>query len=467
MNSTDKPIASPAVGLREESDGWAVLFHRETAASVGINPVGVAIWKLLEGRCSVEQIAAELRDNFSGVPGSAPEEIGAFVDQLAELGFVGGELGGSRMETGPTEEPGVMDTPAAVQIMITARCNLNCRYCSFFGDSSVTYQDLPAGEWLKFFKELGRCGVDVVLLSGGETFIREDLPQLLDGIVENGMRFGIVSNGGLIDDRIAAHMAATGGCNHVMVSVDGSCPETHDAFRGRGAFDGAIRGIRILQRHGLRVLPKMVVHRKNVHDLEAAARLLLEELQLPEIAMSNAYAFGRCRINPEEVLLTVAEREAAMATLSTLSEKYDGHIYGGSAPLTEGRGWQLMEEARQQGRPAFPDGGRLTGCRCVNDKSVVFSDGTMVPCPVLRHMVLGRINRDSLTEVWRHSPLLDRLRRRRKIPLTDFAFCAGCDYIPYCTGNCPAPVYARTGTVDHPSPEGCLRRYLAEGGRLP
>ena len=214
-------------------------------------------------------------------------------------------------------------------------------------------------------------------------------------------------------------------------------------------------------------MARMVIHRRNASDLEAAACFLLEELRLPEIFMTAAHAYGRGCLNPEEVLLTTPEREAAMATLLALSEKYDGRIHAYSGPLAEGRGWRLMEEARQQGRPAFPEGGRLTGCSCMNDAITVLSDGTMVPCTRLTKMPLGRINRDSLADVWRNSPLLDRLRRRRSIPLTDFAFCAGCGYAPYCTGNCPALVYARTGEVDHPSPAGCLRRYLAEGGRLP
>ena len=152
-----------------------------------------------------------------------------------------------------------------------------------------------------------------------------------------------------------------------------------------------------------------------------------------------------------------------MAALLGLCGKYGDRIDADPDPLA----WWCMEEARQQGRPAFPDSGRLTGCGCMDRQYSVFSDGTMIPCCRLKHMVLGRINRDSITDVWRHNPLLDRLRRRRTIPLTDFALCAGCDYVPYCKGDCPAPVFARTGEVDHPDPEACLRRYLAEGGRLP
>lgn len=89
MKLGDRPLANPDVVLREEYDDWAVLFDPETANAVGINPVGVFIWRLLDGRNSVEQIAARVADGFDEVPGSAPEEVRAFVERLAAGGFVG------------------------------------------------------------------------------------------------------------------------------------------------------------------------------------------------------------------------------------------------------------------------------------------------------------------------------------------------------------------------------------------
>ena len=92
MRSSDKPIANPVVVLREEFDDWAVLFNPDTAGAAGINPVGVAVWKLMDGRRSLEEIVAEIRERFSEVPDAATEEVAAFVKDLADKGFVGYEL---------------------------------------------------------------------------------------------------------------------------------------------------------------------------------------------------------------------------------------------------------------------------------------------------------------------------------------------------------------------------------------
>ncbi|TFH33417.1 MAG: radical SAM protein, partial [Anaerolineales bacterium] len=79
----------------------------------------------------------------------------------------------------------VMRMPRNVDVEITARCNLRCRYCYFFNNPEVEYRDLPTEKWLTFFDELGRSGVMRLTLAGGEPFIREDLPELWEGIVRN------------------------------------------------------------------------------------------------------------------------------------------------------------------------------------------------------------------------------------------------------------------------------------------
>ena len=89
MEQTDKPVANPIVMLREEFDDWAVLYHPDTAEVVGINPVGAAVWKRMDGKSSLEQIVAEIGTSFEDTPETAREEIARFVDRLAERGFVG------------------------------------------------------------------------------------------------------------------------------------------------------------------------------------------------------------------------------------------------------------------------------------------------------------------------------------------------------------------------------------------
>jgi SynChlorMet cassette protein ScmD len=93
MTGARKAFANPVVVLREEFDDWAVLYNPDTAAASGINPVGVAIFKLLDGRHTLEQIVEAVRGEFSGAPEGIEGEVCAFVEGLVAKGYAGYEAG--------------------------------------------------------------------------------------------------------------------------------------------------------------------------------------------------------------------------------------------------------------------------------------------------------------------------------------------------------------------------------------
>ena len=175
----------------------------------------------------------------------------------------------------------VMRSPFSVEVAITGKCNLRCLYCFHFTSALDVPQDLPTEEWLTFFEELGRLAVLSVTLEGGEPFIRPDLPEIIEGIVKNRLRFEILSNGTLITDDIAAFLASTRRCNSVQVSIDGSKPETHDACRGKDNFYKATKGIEHLQRHGVKVSVRVTINRFNLEDLPEVARFLVGVSEKP------------------------------------------------------------------------------------------------------------------------------------------------------------------------------------------
>ena len=196
-------------------------------------------------------------------------------------------------------------------------------------------------------------------LCGGEPFVRDDLKEIIEGIVRNRMRFEILSNGTLITDEMAAFLASTRRCDGIQVSINGSVPITHDSCRGKGTFRKAMNGIKNLQKYKLPVTVRVTIHRSNVHDLENVARLLLEEVGLPGFSTNSASHLGLCRKNAEMVQLTVEERVLAMETLLRLTAKYDGRINAAAGPLAEGRAWLAMEQTRRwhgDARTGIPDG---------------------------------------------------------------------------------------------------------------
>lgn len=103
MEDNGKPIANPYVVLREEFDDWAVLFNPDDDCGFGLSPAGVYVWKLLDGRHSIDDVFEEIRKHAVGVPEGAREHIRAFVEELVTQGLAAlgdsGSYGGKSVRT--------------------------------------------------------------------------------------------------------------------------------------------------------------------------------------------------------------------------------------------------------------------------------------------------------------------------------------------------------------------------------
>jgi len=360
----------------------------------------------------------------------------------------------------------VMTSPRSLDLEITSRCNARCRYCYYMNNMGVTYQDLPTQRWLDLFQEAGEAAVMSVCFAGGEPFIREDIFELIEGVVRNRMRFQILTNGRLVDREVAKRLKATGRLNSIQVSLDGSRAEVHDSMRGKGSFEPALKAIQVLKEAGLPLTVRITIHAQNVDDLPAVAHLLLDEIGLPSFSTNSVSSLGTHAKYGDDMFLTPALRLRAMHVLAELDAKYNGRIEASAGPLADWKMFHELEAARQSGQPVAGRG-CLVGCGCIFSRVAIRADGAYVPCVMLPQMILGHIGVDPLVEVWQNPPLFHSLRARIHIPLDSFEHCQGCEYVQSCTGNCAGTSLSLVGGANRPSPEACLRNFqreLAEEG---
>jgi len=324
---------------------------------------------------------------------------------------------------------------------------------------------LPTAEWLAFFAELGRLPTRNVTLSGGEVFLRPDLWDLIDGIVEHGLRYSILTNGSRLDRRTVQRFDESRRrvrLDSIQVSLDGSTARVHERTRGAGTFGPAVRALRLLHDAGLPVTCRVTVNRHNVGDLANIAGFLLDNVGLRSFGTNEATPQGRGFVNRDEVTLRPEQRVQAMRTLSALARRYPGRVLAMAGPLAQARVFAAMRAARA-GRAAAPPGaGRLTACGCVFARMAVLHDGAMVPCSLLPHLHMGRINRDSVSRVWRGHRYLQALRNRRAIALARVPGCETCEWARVCNGGCPALACELTGHTNRANPLDCYRLFLQE-----
>jgi SynChlorMet cassette radical SAM/SPASM protein ScmE len=326
--------------------------------------------------------------------------------------------------------------------------------------------DLPTAQWLSFFEEMGHLAVREVCLSGGEIFTRSDIWDIIDGLIDHRMRYSILTNGTLVTE--ALPRAFEKGkrrtrLNSIQVSIDGSCAEIHDKSRGKGSFDRALRGLRLLRRADLPVTSRVTVNRHNVDDLEDIARLLLDDVGLAAFGTNDAMPIGAGCENRDGITLEPRQRVKAMTTLSRLAERYNGRVTGLAGPLANWQRYKDMEHARATGEKSTTwEMGHLTACGCMFSKLAVHHDGVITPCNMLSKLELGRINIDSLKAIWQSHPVVEALRERRKIPMSQVPGCKDCLWTPYCNGSCPGLAYEMTGDFNRANPHDCYRRFLEE-----
>lgn len=362
--------------------------------------------------------------------------------------------------------PRPLSAPVSMDLSITGRCNLTCRYC-FYADEMTSRDDLSTDEWKLAFEKLGEARVMRVVLTGGEVFTRPDLFQLIDTLIANRMRYSILTNGTLIDEDTADSFMKGKRVlrlDSVQVSVDGSTAEVHDRSRP-GSFHGAVRGLELLKDRGLPVTARVTVSKHNMDDLEGIARLLLDRLGLPAFSICDASPIGTGCTFERELALDHRDTLKAGLKMEELLERYPGRITASAGPLARLRAYRTLETARSTGKMA---GGFRMGCfsACggVFEKAAVLHDGTVVPCSILHDLRLGNILTDDLLDLWRNSPVMNALRRRYRLPLSTVPECSDCPWVEYCNGGCPGIVQQMQGTFLRPDWRACYRDFLLENG---
>jgi len=133
-------------------------------------------------------------------------------------------------------------SPAYVQFYVTARCNLACVQCNIIY-ANADVEEVTTEQCRKIAENLAKIGTSVVLLTGGEPFVRKDLPEICRAFLENGIHPRIQTNG--LATRAQLEAVAKAGVRDVSISLDSLEPGTQDAING-GFDDSWTRALRAM-----------------------------------------------------------------------------------------------------------------------------------------------------------------------------------------------------------------------------
>ncbi len=363
---------------------------------------------------------------------------------------------------GSRGRPGIADfdfaaSPFVVIWETTRACDLACRHCRA---EAVPYRrpdELSTDEAKAMLRKVREFGKVVFVLSGGDCLKRPDTFELIEYGFQLGLRMAVTPATTPLATPEAIRKFKDSGISRLAVSLDGSTPEIHDAFRRvDGSFDWGIRILEECRRIGLSTQVNTVIANHNIDDFDNLAALM-ERLGIVFWEVFFLVPMGRAK--PGDVA-SAESFERIFNRMYDLSKTAPFDIKATAAPQYSRVIMQRQVAERRTGdRAEAPD--VLTGgvmfslsdgigrARSVNDGDgfmFISHVGEIMPSGFLP-IPAGNVRTDDLVQVYREAPLFRALRDRSQIK----GKCGTCEYLKVCGGS-RARAYAMTGDYHEAEP---------------
>lgn len=188
----------------------------------------------------------------------------------------------------------MLDVPAAVACLVSSSCNLACPHCYGNAHKKRDPHDLSFRSWRKIIENLSNAGVYGIIITGGEPLLREDLEKIIVEAIEHTLEVSLITNGALLTKKRIKSITSTG-ISQIMISLDSSIPEVHDAFRGsKGIFTKIRDAIPFLQDNDIKIMIITALTRYNIGEVGEIVEFA-HDLGITRIRLKNLCLAGRAQ----------------------------------------------------------------------------------------------------------------------------------------------------------------------------
>ena len=326
--------------------------------------------------------------------------------------------------------------PRLIAWEITGACNLRCKHCRGSSTEIPDPDELTTDEAFHLIDEIVDFASPILILSGGEPLMRDDVYEIARYGVDKGLRVVLATNGTIVTRDVAERLKKAG-ISRISVSIDGADSVTHDAFRGvPGAFDGAMRGISEIRKAGISLQINTTVSKENIDEIPRILDLSME-LCADALHIFLLVPTGR---GQEEDEIPPAEYERILNWFYDRRGKVDLQLKATCAPHY----FRIMRErAKAEGTTVSVEThgfeAMTKGCLGGTGFCFISRTGGVYPCGYLP-VLAGNIRETSFKEIWTHAKVFLDLRDAGKLK----GKCGICEYKRVC-GGCRARAYAATG----------------------
>lgn len=353
----------------------------------------------------------------------------------------------TRPDPAATDRPRYRPAGPVVIWNLIRRCNLTCKHCYATSADRDFEGELSTPEIYAVMDDLKAFGVPVLILSGGEPMMHPDIFDIAARGKREGFYVGLSTNGTLIDEDNVRRIAELD-LDYVGISIDGT-RDVHDRFRRRiGAFDEALRGVRLCRESGIRVGLRFTLTRDNHGDLPALIDLMRKE-DVDKFYLSHLNYAGRGNRNRKDDVVHQLTRH----TMDMLFERCWAGIQAGRAREyvtgnNDADGVYLLHWVQRN----FPDraealrarlaqwGGNASGLWIANIDNL----GNVHPDTFWWDYNLGNVRERPFSQIWPDTsdPLMAGFKRQ---PRPVKGRCGECRYLDICGGNTRVRAWSLTG----------------------
>jgi radical SAM protein with 4Fe4S-binding SPASM domain len=347
----------------------------------------------------------------------------------------------------PTAPPSEKFIPLVVSWNLTRKCNLKCSHCYINASQTELKDELNTEESKRLIDQIAEVSRPLLILSGGEPLLRDDVFELIRYGTQKGLRMGLGSNGCLIDENVAKKLKDAG-IKTVSISLDSSVEAQHDDFRGvHGSWSKAVRALKLLRENGILVQANTTLTQQNYGQIDDIMTLT-EQIGVENFHLFFLVPTGR---GAKIADISPAMYEDMITGTFAKTHKHTLNVRPSCAP-------QFMRIAKGMGLDMRQ---WIRGCIAGMYYCRIYPNGDVTPCPYLP-VKLGNIREKSFKEIWFASPVFKALRN----PDCLEGKCGECEHKIIC-GGCRARAYGLSSDFidycgDLHEPGELRGNYLAE-----
>ena len=320
----------------------------------------------------------------------------------------------------------------------TRACNLECPHCRAQAEKKRSPEELTTQEAQRFLEQAASFSKPIVVFSGGEALIREDIFELIGYANQLGLKSALATNASLISLDTAMRLKENKTAL-VAVSIYGWNAQSHDKFCGApGAFEKTLAGINNLRKAGIPLQINTTITKKNLAELEAMGNFAGEQGAIAYHVFFLVPVGRGKSLEGDEI--SAREYEEAFNRLYDFQSRAPMRVKATCAPHYYRVLRQRLAKEKKKLPSASDNFSAITkGCLAGQGVCFVSYKGEVFGCGYLP-LKAGDLRKEDFKSIWFESKLFQDLRDDSKLK----GRCGACEFKLVC-GGCRARAYAASG----------------------